>query len=317
MKSLQEYFKKTLGIELKLKALTSKELDKLPLYLRNNLRAGDLLGQDIILVEKTGLTPDQYKKQVDIIENALQKPVVFIVDNIESYNRNRLIQKKVGFIEPGRQMYIPNLLIDIKEYNKAQTKKVEKLPPAAQCLLFYYLLGNELTGINFKTIAEKLNYGTMTITRGANLLAGINLCKIEGGKEKRLIFDKDKNQLWKDAQPYLINPIKKEYYTDDNCDFNFVYKTGINALAYYSEIAAEDRNFYAVSNEVLKALLEKEKIELLNAPGAKTVLQIWKYNPGILASDHVVDPLSLYLTLKEINNERVQGELNKLINSLW
>lgn len=317
MDNLQKYIKETLGIELKLKTLPKKEVDKLPLYLRNNLRAGELLGQDLIFAIKPGLTPDQYKKQGDIIEKVIKKPVVFVIDNIEPYNRKRLIQKKVGFIIPARQLYIPNLLIDIKEYNKFQIKKAEKLFPAAQCLLFYYLVGNEITGINFKAIAEKLNYGTMTVTRAANTLANLNLCKIEGKKEKRLVFEKNESQIWEDAQAYLINPVDKEYYTDDNCDFDFVYQTGINALSHYTEIGAIDRNFYAVFYKTSKFLFEEKKINLINSPDAKTTLQIWKYDPGILASNHAVDPLSLFLTLKNNTNERVQGELHKLIESLW
>ena len=317
MDNLQKYINEILGVELKLKILPKEEVNKLPLYLRNNLSVGELLGQDLIFVIKPGLTPNQYKKQEDIIEKVLQKPAVFVIDNIESYNRKRLIQKKVGFVVPGRQMYLPDLLIDVKEYNKAQTKKTERLFPAAQCLLFYYLRGNEITGINFKAIAKKLNYGTMTITRAANTLANLNLCKIEGKKEKRLVFEKNKNQIWGDAQTYLINPVHKEYYTDNNCDFDFVYRAGINALSHYTEIAEADKNFYAVSYETSKSLFKEKKINLVDSPDAKTTLQVWKYDPGILASNNTIDPFSLFLTLKDNTNERVQGELNKLIESLW
>jgi len=317
MDKLQKYIKETLGIELKLKALTKKEIDKLPLYLRNNLKAGELLGRDIIFAVKSGLTPEQYKKQADVIEKVIQIPVAFVFDNIEPYNRKRLIQKKVGFIVPGKQMYLPNLLIDIKEHNKAQIKKTGKLFPAAQCLLFYYLAGNEITEINFKAIAKKLNYGTMTVTRAANTLADLNLCRIEGSKEKGLVFEKNRNQIWEDAQTHLISPVDKEYYTDDNCDFDFLYQTGINALAHYTEIAAADKSFYSVSYKTSKFLFEEKKINLINSPDAKTTIQVWKYDPGILASGNTVDPLSLFLTLRDNTNERVQGELHKLIESLW
>jgi hypothetical protein len=184
-------------------------------------------------------------------------------------------------------------------------------------LLFYYLLENKVTGLNFKKLAEKLNYGTMTITRAANALAKLNLCKIEGVKEKTLIFENNKNQIWKNARSYLINPVSKQMYTDDIVDPDLVFKTDIDALAHYTNISAGGKKSYAVSKEVLKILPEVKKIKLVNDINADICLQIWKYDPGILTSDRIVDPLSLYMTLTNYEDERVQGELDKLLDNLW
>jgi hypothetical protein len=317
MNNLQKYIREVLGTEIRLKVPGKKELEKLPLYLRNNLKIGELLGHELMFVVKTNLTPTQYQKQAKIIENVFRKPVIYVIDSMEQYNRKRLIDKKIGFIVPGRQMYIPNLLIDFKEYGKIQVKAAEKFYPATQCLLFYLLLGNDMGGMNFKTIANKLNYGTMTITRAANVLDKLDLCKIKGNKEKRLVFERDKGQIWKEAQDYLINPVNKEYYTDDYYNFKLFYKTGINALSYYTEIAETNKNLYAVFYKSFRTILKENKLNLINLPDANTTIQVWKYDPGILASNGVVDPLSLYLTLKENSNERVQGELHKLMAGLW
>lgn len=317
MNNLQKYIKEITGVDLKLKLLPKKMLDKLPVYLRTNLKVGEVAGREVIFAIKQNLTPEQYKKQAEIIEKNTLKPVVFVFDNIESYNRKRLIQKKIGFIVPGRQMYLPQLFIDIKDFGSTQLKKSEKLFPAAQCLMFYHLLGNKVADNNFKTIAKKINYGTMTITRAANVLASFNLCRIEGGKEKSLVFEKSRKQLWEEVQTYLIDPVDKELYTDDNCEFNFIYKAGINALSHYTEIAGTDKNLYAVSYENWKSLLEKRKLNFIKSPDTGTTIQVWKYDPGVLADGIIVDPLSLYLTMKDNDNERVQGELNKLLESLW
>ena len=317
MKYLKKYIEETLGIELKIKAPSKKELGKLPLYLRNNVSLGEILGREIFFVSNFDLTPDQYKKQSEVIEKATLIPVVFILENIAAYNRKRLVQKKVGFIVPGKQMFIPNLFIDFKEYKSTQIKETENLSPAAQCLLFYFLLGNKITGLNFNEVAKKLNYGNMTIKRASNALAQLGLCEIEGGKGKSLVFEKSKEQIWNDAQEYLISPISKEVYTDDNCNYDFFYKAGINALSHYTAIAATNKNLYAISYETAKKIFDKKKIKLVNSPNAGTTLQVWKYDPGILVSGKVVDPLSLFLILKDSGNERVQGELQKLIERLW
>lgn len=45
-------------------------------------------------------------------------------------------------------------------------------------------------------------------------------------------------------------------------------------------------------------------------------IQVWKYNPQILSSTGVVDKLSLYLSLKDNEDERIQIELERLISEM-
>ena len=44
--------------------------------------------------------------------------------------------------------------------------------------------------------------------------------------------------------------------------------------------------------------------------------QVWKYNPKMLSTEGVVDKLSLYLSLKDNDDERIQIELERLINEM-
>ena len=45
-------------------------------------------------------------------------------------------------------------------------------------------------------------------------------------------------------------------------------------------------------------------------------IQVWKYNPKMLSTEGVVDKLSLYLSLKDNDDERIQIELERLINEM-
>lgn len=321
MDNLQKYIHEALGIELRFFTLPKNEINKLPLYLRNNhLKAGELLKRQIIfnaISAETTYTVDQYRKQADILENTLGKHVVFVFENIEAYNRKRLIQKKVAFILPGKQMYLPFMFIDLKELKQAHAKKVEKLFPAAQCLLFYYLLGNELNGSNFKTLAKKLNYGPMTVTRAANALTNLKLCNITGGKDKAIIFEKEKLRLWNEAQPFLINPINKLVFTDNIKENNHYLITDIPALSHYTDIADNGKTSFALSMNAFKVLQNKKIIHTTGDAEGNIMLQIWKYDPAVLTNNKYVDPLSLFLTLKETKDERVEGELKKLLAKLW
>ena len=43
------------------------------------------------------------------------------------------------------------------------------------------------------------------------------------------------------------------------------------------------------------------------------IVEVWKYDPRILAEDGKVDMLSLYLSLRDTEDERVHKEVNQLI----
>ena len=61
----------------------------------------EIFEKDIILIyQKTDskFTTGQYKIHTQIIEKTLDKPVVLVLDKIESYNRLRLIKQKINFI---------------------------------------------------------------------------------------------------------------------------------------------------------------------------------------------------------------------------
>lgn len=46
-------------------------------------------------------------------------------------------------------------------------------------------------------------------------------------------------------------------------------------------------------------------------------IEIWKYSPFILAKDNIVDPLSLIMTLKNENDERIQEAVESLLKKVW
>lgn len=53
-----------------------------------------------------------------------------------------------------------------------------------------------------------------------------------------------------------------------------------------------------------------------NAVEGKYRVELWKYNPALLAKDGVVDALSLALCYKDSDDERVIGELNNLVKKI-
>ena len=117
------------------------------------------------------------------------------------------------------------------------------------------------------------------------------------------------------ALPYLTTPVRKVIYLDSNKTNNNFYVTGINALANYTNINGEGKQTFALYHHNLKDLIDrknKDTIERVNC-----TIQIWKYDPGNLAENRFVDPLSLYLSLIDNEDERVRKELKNLLDELW
>ena len=322
MKIVEKYLTEILGFPVRIKPLPLQEKTGLPFFVKRiySFYKTNLLGHEILFLEKRNdekLTVDQLYKHGRMVEQAFKQPVVFVLPFIESFNRKRLIKKRVAFVIPNKQLFIPHLLIDLKEFRQFNSKRRDKLIPAAQCLLFYHLLKENLQPFNLKTIAEKLGYTQMTVTRAAKALEENKLVVIERNKEKRIIFDKDKKALWQKALPFLQNPIKKIYFLENPPKTDSVYQSYFSALAYYTNLAESSKKFFAASQIDFQSLMGKKQIKIVSSNEAEFHLEIWKYAPGILANDRIVDPLSLYLTLKDEEDERIQKELDNLLEQVW
>ncbi|WP_455631503.1 hypothetical protein [Megamonas sp.] len=57
--------------------------------------------------------------------------------------------------------------------------------------------------------------------------------------------------------------------------------------------------------------------DILLNPLNQVKIEIWKYSPFILAKDNIVDPLSLIMTLKNENDERIQEAVESLLKKVW
>jgi len=322
MKKLNKYISELLGRELRLESLNTARRKVLPFYIREmfNIKTGFLFDKEILLLEQKAednLTAAQYRKHIVLLEDVFNIPTVLVLEHLEAYNRKRLIEKQIAFIIPGKQMYIPQLLIDLREFRSTAQKKKEKLRPAAQCILLYHLLRENVEDKNFKMIAQKTHYTRMTITRGAKELADKQLCRIEGTNEKRIIFQEIRKTLWNQALPFLQSPVKRKIYIDDFIDENLIFKSGLTALSCLTDLAGESRECFAISKTDYMYLKKHNRIKITNKIEGRICLEIWKYAPGVLAENRIVDPLSLYLTYRDIKDERIEMEAEKMVNRLW
>lgn len=320
MEELKKYIKDILGVDVIINPILPKSIGDLPFFISSNYNLFQikLFGHDLLLVQvKKEFTAGMLRKHLDIIRYGKKIPAVAIINQIEPYNRLRLIEKKVPFIITGKQMYLPDLLIDLKEGGIRPTEKNETMPPAAQFLLLYHLQVATLEGINLKGIADKLLYQPMTITRAAYYLLNKGFCEIQGTKEKLLHFGLNKKELWEKAEPLMTTPVKKTIYYTGWVSDNNLRKANITALAHFTDLNPSAVEYYALKPGYIQHI-DGANLKNFGQLEGNICIEEWKYNPAMLSKQDYVDPLSLYLCLRDNKDERIQAALEQIIkNIVW
>lgn len=322
MDEVINYIHEVLGVNVNYKKVTSEKLKNLPYFLAKGYDFGEirLFNQKIVLlIVKDDFTIETLRTHLIKIQSVLDASVVAVIPTVNAYKRLRLIEKKVQFIIPGKQMYMPDLLISLKEYgnNRVDDQQPVNMQPAAQLILLYHLQVGPLEELNLGMIAEKLHYNPMTITRAAYYFHNMGLCKIEGTKEKFLKFNYTKRELWNIVEPKMTNPVNKtQFYTGYTTDQN-LKKTNINALAHYTELNDEQVEFFAMRPGYGR-FIGGVNLKPIDPMEGNICIEEWRYDPALLTKTEYIDLLSLYLCFRENKNERIEMALENLIeNFLW
>jgi len=312
------YIYEILGVRVNFKKVAPNKLKKLPFFLANAYEFGEIVlfeQKIILLIVKEDFTTETLRNHLTKVQVTLKAITVAVIPFIDAYKRLRLIEKRIQFIIPGKQMYMPDLLISFKEYgnNRVEDQPAINMQPAAQLLLLYHLQVEPLDGLNLGKIAEKLGYNPMTITRAAFYFQSTGICRIEGTKEKFLKFDKSNSELWKMTEPKMTSPIKKIQFYTGFMPENSLKKCNINALAHYTDINEEPIEYAAIGPDFGKFIVDMN-VEPTSHLEGNICIEEWKYNPALLTKTDYVDPLSLFLCFRDSNNERIEMSLEKLIN---
>lgn len=318
MNEIEKYLKDALGIDAEIKQLEQAKLRSLPAYITAEyiIQLIRLYQQEFLLVHvKNEFTTEHLRKHLETIRILFNIKTIAVIGQIEAYKRLRLIEKRIPFIIPGKQMYLPDLLIDLKEYANTKRELPASMSPATQLLTLYHLQVESLEGINLKGIAEKLNYDSATITRAAFYLHNSGLCRIVGTKEKSLEFGKTNRELWEIAEPEMSTPINRiQYYSGYTLDQN-LKRTNINALAHYTDLNDEQVDFYAMGPGYGK-FVGGVNLKSVDQMEGNIGIEEWKYDPSLLTKSEYIDPLSLYLCFRENKDERIEMALEKLIEQI-
>jgi hypothetical protein len=332
MNSAGQYIHDILGVRMSEKPIPDELFNHLPLYIRETytLFYGKLYNRWFVLVvqkEDNDLKSSQIEKNLGVISNRLNEGVILVLNKISFTTRRMLIDKKIDFIVPGKQLFLPSLLLDLRETfsDNNNRRRIEKLLPSAQFVLLYHILHHydkvPLTNLSFKELAEKFEYTSMAISLAVENLKKFDLCIVKGTKEKFIYFERQRDELWHMARPYLINPVLKRVFVDKKPDV-FMMDSNVSALPEYSDISLGRQHYYAIEKKIYYSLQKNGMLVNENEEEGAYCIEVWKYDPAKLTQDITeesgVDPLSLYLSLKDDPDERIEMALDQIIDKyVW
>ncbi len=300
--------------------------EELPLYLRARyqLWQSKLFGKDWILaVEQDGSdpgTPDEYQGHQRQLGRGRNDTVALVLRHLSSGARNRLVRLGVPFLVPGAQIFLPLVQINLKErFGPPLDLARKQLTPLAQSLLLRHVLHNDIEGCSTKELAQRFGCSSAAITQSRGELRSQALCDtVQKGREVSLIFPFTSTRaLWDQARQLMASPVRKRTGVRILTPHADLRLAGISSLSERSMLSPDPWTTYALHEKAVAPLFETGVLQgCAEITDTDTRLEYWRYNPLLLCDDKHVDPLSLYLTLREDPDERVQGELKSMLEDL-
>ncbi len=315
LKKLKEYLN-SLGIPIDEKE--EQPQISMPLMVSGQYRivSVKLLKEELLLFiwknrNNLSYTPQDIIVHFKLIRQHFSGQFVFVLPEASKQFLKRLIHENIAFIIPGKHVFLPGDYVFLDKAPDMMPKPKKQFSPWAQVILLHYLLHPELSReVNFSYWLDKLMVHKVYLSRHVRELEQVGLTEVVPAMHgKSLLFLWNRRELWEKAQEHLVSPVQKRIRVSD-ISGSLLYG-GISALSHYSNLGENDYPTYAIDKKLFKnGSFEQQEFE-----GPE--IEIWKYNPCLLSPDgHFVDPLSLYLSLKNDDDPRVEGELHRMLERI-
>ena len=283
---LKSYVKR-IGVAAEVRPRSVKGL---PLFVEasNDWYDAEIGGLKMVLAvaTRTGLAPQDVIAQWTAIRRNAKFDCVMILRGEDNDFCNLLEAARVDYIMPGLRLHVEGklMLVTRPAAKRAYVPK-GRMSVVAQQIALHYLL------------------------KGKDGRSGFEELTARAWRAHALVWSSGKRDLWKRALPMMDSPVQRRMRTRNPPAGLPV--AGIEALSSMSMLASDAEPTYAISRKDSRVKdLKDDRYE-----GA--TVEVWKYAPALLSGDGTcVDPLSLYLSLKDDPDPRVQGELRTVMEEL-
>ncbi len=293
----------------------------LPFYLTTGRDLYDVQVMDTsfcaVAMEETENTDiRKLKHQITQYCTAFGKPVAYYIPDMTGRKREALIKSGVPFIAPPGQIYLPFLGMVLQDrYLKIIDAESKRMSPLEQQLLLWLLYNKK--ECSKSDLADSLNVTRAAISKVAGALFAKGLItERKDGKNVYIMIAGSAKDCYQRARGWMINPIKRTA-----CCLN---ADACERFPLAGESALSERSMLSPPPTPIRACYEKDirlnEMKLIDdekwIEGKDYVkLEIWKYDPRFECDGKTVDLISLALSLEGINDERIDGELQTIMEA--
>jgi len=299
---------------------------RLPLYLRERYqlrRLGLFRRECLLALEAPGWdtgSPAEYAAHTQTMQTQFLEPVTLVIPQVASYARNRMVRAGTPFIVPGSQLFMPFMMVDLRERFAAAGMEAGLIvTPAAQCILLYHLLRKPLQGMPLRDIAKLTGYSAMMVTRVKDEWEANGLCQTERvGRSVVVKFVAGGRELWQMAEPHFTAPVKKTHWIRRDQPGLPALAAGFTALSRATLMEDDLIPTWALPRAAFRSMLAKGILRAVSGPEeANARIEEWSYDPALLSDGSCVDPLSLFLCLRGDGDDRVQQQLQTVLDGTF
>jgi hypothetical protein len=324
-KHIRPYLETVLGASAQIKAAPDL---KIPFYLKDAYRLAELtlqLGTQPFSLLLMISVEDEYpgavtlRKQLRQVEKATDKTVVFIYTSLSASERRSLIGNNFNFIQPGSQLFIPELAMDLREQvrKRRNHQVVSTLLPAAQAMLLGCLQKGWDSGRLYTSTAimGDLRYSRVTLSKVVEQLRMLGIIQDAQGESATNVysFDAPPEHIFRRAKQWMRSPVRKKVAIDRQLPAgDGVFLAGESALAKYTLLAGPAQPIYGMTRNTFDLLLEGKTFKVADSvDDTRAWIEVWAY-PSLKAKSDIADEASLLLSLEDNPDERVQIALDEI-----
>jgi len=269
----------------------------------------------IFLYPKTELdAASAIRKQVDRIQRTAGMPAVLVPESLTYRQKEYLLREQIPFIVDGKQIYLPFMAVYLQERCNGERPDVEAMLPSAQLLLLYYIYqgcGELLTS----KAADKLKFTPTSVSRASRQLEEMDLLRTQKRGVQKVIFsEKEPEEMFAAAMGSFRNPVKRVIYVPKAEIKEELLLSSYHALSEYSMLNPPSVTALAVDSI---ATWEDVSSKKLQSSEDQYALELWRYDPKKLSDGACVDRLSLAISLRNDQDERIEEAVEEMMTQVW
>ena len=276
----------------------------------------------LLIKEKRRGSLDSFVTQARIMGEKASMDVILVFSKLSDIEKKQLLQARVPFVDFKGNLFFPPLGLVLNANDDVAASK--ELTPSEQLTWIAFLLTKGQKVVDVDLLSQITGLPNSTIYRCLRTFKTLNWLN---KPNKLYAYTASKKELFLKSESFLFNPIKKRLLLSDfdlnkiQSDSRLLYG-GTYALSYLTFLAESDENSsYVISQRQFNKLSLPLSQHVLEGK----VLEIWRYRPFVSEfwndfkenqDRQFVDPISLYLTLKDDDDPRVEEEIEALKNNI-